>query len=65
MSQERQVATRYRERAEGLRSIADQDERQEIKRLLMKSAEDYERMAREIESFESKLQSKRASVLKT
>jgi hypothetical protein len=41
---------RYRERAEALRSIADVEFRREARRILVSAAEDYERMARELDS---------------
>ena len=43
-------ARRYRQRAEGLRSIAEQAFDKKMKQILLEIAEDYERMARSREA---------------
>ncbi len=53
MSYEADLAHSYRERAEQLRTIADQDNLEETRRMLLKVAGEYEAMAKNMEALES------------
>jgi hypothetical protein len=52
MSEETETAGRYRRRADRLRAIAAEDVRQENRDLLRNVADDFERMARDLEAID-------------
>jgi len=61
MSFEADLARSYRERADKLRAIADQDNLEETRRMLLRVAGEYDSMAKNMEALENwRLKSARA-----